>query len=190
MSADHVVGDAQGHPHGASLLYLAVAGGAHHLHDPGLVGVADGEGLTLGVVAILLRERGHHVDGLAGGLRALQGDVDERAVVEDARGVDHLLASAEGGLADGYLPLVDVANDVVGLLGLRYLAVVFIRVPVIHLQHLPLGVLGGRTMDQALEHAVAVSRVGADDGAVLRSPFSYDEVCTCHSTCGHHGHCQ
>ena len=132
VTANHVIRDAHGHPHGASQLLLSgrlqrrhdrvVDEGAHHLHDPRLIGVTNRKRLALRAISVLLHQRCHHIDGLAGCLRALQSDVDERAVVDDASRIDHLLASAKGRLANGHLPFVDVADDVVSLLGLGYLA--------------------------------------------------------------------
>ena len=67
MSTDGIVGNALSHPHHAIELLLGheslVATRAHHLEDPSLVGVADGEGLTFRVIAVELNERGHHGNG-------------------------------------------------------------------------------------------------------------------------------
>ena len=77
MGGNGIVGDADSHPDGTAGLLRAVRTTAHHLEHPGLVLVGHGEGLTLGVIAVLLDERGHHLQGLTGGLRTLEGDVDE-----------------------------------------------------------------------------------------------------------------
>ena len=77
MSSNGIVGDAYGHPDGALLRLRAVRTAAHHLEHPGLVGVGDREGLALGIIAILLYQRGHQLQGLTGGLGTLKGDVDQ-----------------------------------------------------------------------------------------------------------------
>ena len=61
MSRNAIIGDADSHPHGTLLL----TGLAHHLHDPGLVGIGNGEALTTAVVTILGNKRSHHINSLA-----------------------------------------------------------------------------------------------------------------------------
>ena len=134
MGGNAVVGHAHGHPDGS-----AHAGTfAYHLHNPHFIGVGDGEGLTAAVIAIFLHQLSHDLDGLAGVARALEGEVDEAAVVDDAQRVDQLGASAEGGLADGQLKFVHVADDAVRLAGLFNLAQVLACVPLVDVNHRPL----------------------------------------------------
>ena len=172
MGAYSIVGDTHSHPHNA----LGALASALHLHDPRLIGVADGECLALGAVAILLHERSHHADGLACRLGALQSHVDERAIVEDARGVDHLLASAIGGLGDGELKLVDVAYHVVGDGSLGYFAMILSRVPIVDLAHRALRVGACWIVAEVAEHAVVVGVVGHHHRAVDTRLLAHDIV--------------
>ena len=59
---DAVVGDADGHPHGA----FAARPFADHFHDPDLVLVGYRERLSAAVVTVRSHKIGHHLDGLAG----------------------------------------------------------------------------------------------------------------------------
>ena len=63
VSANGVVGYAHGTPHHFLML---VATASHHLHDPSLIGIADGKGFALAVIAVFLGQRSHHLDGLTG----------------------------------------------------------------------------------------------------------------------------
>ena len=187
VAADHVVGHAASHPYRASQLLqlrrlqrsLHRVGhpGPHHLHNPRLVGVADSKRLALRAVAVLLYQLRHHRQSLARRLRALQSYVDERAVVDDARRVHHFLATAEGRLANGHLPLVDVTHHVVRLRRLRYLSQILVRVPLINLSQLARLMLRSRIVVQVHEGAVGVGVVAADDRAVGRSLLAHDKVC-------------
>ena len=126
VAADVAVGDAAGHPHGTVGVFVFQLLGqvgfdgalafADEFEDPHLVGVGDGEALALAVVGVVAHEAGEDLDGLAGVLGALEGEVDERAVVDAALNLlGQLLAAAVGGLADGQLVLVHVAHDAVGV---------------------------------------------------------------------------
>ena len=181
MGADGIVGNAHCGPH----CLLAATAAAQHLENPGLVGVAHGERLALAVVAIGVDKGGHHLDGLAGGLAALQGDVHETAVVENARRIDTLLAAAKGGLAYRHLPLVDVAYHVVGFLGLGNLAPVGAHVAVIDLAHLALGVAPGLEVIERVKGAERVAVVGAHHAAVGAGALGHDDACA--GQCLHHG---
>ena len=173
MAREGVVGDADRTPYH---LLLRVVATALHLHDPGLVGVADRERLTTADVAVLLDQLRHHLDGLAGRLGALQTEVHERTVVDLSLLVDHLVAAAIGGLADAELPLVDVADDVVrhGCLGDE--AVALVGVVVDDLAHSALGVLACRIVAEFGEHAVVVGIVRAEHGTVGSGSLARDEV--------------
>ena len=97
MSADVAVGHAARHPHGAELVAFV-----DDLVYPHLVGVGYGETLAALCVAVGAHQLVHHLDGLAAVAGALQGDVDEVAVVDAlARAVCQLLAATPGRLADG-----------------------------------------------------------------------------------------
>ena len=117
----------------------------------------------------------------------MQGDIDERAVIEDTRGIDHLLTPSIGSFAYRHLPLVDVSDDIVGDRSLGDASIIGFRVPVIDLAHLSVGVKGSREMAKSDEHSVVVGVVGADDRAVGRGFLTDDEVGTglC-CRCGEH----
>ena len=156
MGANGIVGHTQGYPrHG-----LAACTTAHHLHDPCLVGVADAEHLTRTAIAIFLGQRGHHFDSLTRGLGALQSQVHERAIVDETRRVDKLRTATIGGLADGDLPLVDIANHTVGYRRLGYLAVILFAVAVDDATHLARGMGAGRQISQVAERAERVGVIG------------------------------
>ena len=176
MSADGVVGNAHSHPHSTFVLWSL----AYHLHNPRLVRVAYRKGLALRIVTILSNERCHHVNSLASCLRALKSDVDERAIIENALGVNKFLAPAERCLSDGHLPLVDVSNDIISLWSLGNLAMINIGVPVVNLAHLTLSMLASRVMAKTLEHSVVIGIICANDGTIGTCSFCHDEVCASH----------
>ena len=176
VTTDGLVGNSASHPHHTFLRLLAVGTTALHLQYPSLVGVADGECLTLGIVAILFYQRRHDANGLAGCFRALQTDVDERTVVDESRGVYHLLTTAIGGLANGDLPLVDVAHHIVGLSSFGNLAQILVGVPLVYLAHVALLMLGSRIVCQVHEGTIGVGIVGTDDRAVHRGFLADNEI--------------
>ena len=69
VGADAVVGDAQGDPDGP----FPTLPFADDLHDPRIIGVTDGDAFAATIVAVLLHQLGHALDGLAGVGGALQG---------------------------------------------------------------------------------------------------------------------
>ena len=148
MGRDAIVGDANSHPHSALHAYTL----AYHLHNPYLARVGYGKRLATAVVAIFLHQVGHHLDGFAGRLAALQGDVDKAAIVDDAGGIYQLFAAAKGGFGDGELMLVHVANNVVGGACLGDFAQVLTSVPLVDRAHSALGVgTGGIVVELAKE---------------------------------------
>ena len=172
MGTNGIVGNADGHPHRT----LAPGPHTHHLHDPSFIGIADGESLTLGIVAISLDQVGHHADRLTSRFRPLQGDIDQRAIVEDSGRIDHLLPTAVSGLADSHLILVDIADDIISLRSLRYLAMILVGIPIIDLTHRARCMLPGRVMAEVLKHAIIIRIVGADDRAVGTGSLGHDEI--------------
>ena len=164
VGADGIVWYAHSHPDSS----LRARSLAHHLHDPSLFRVADGKGLALRVIAIGIGERGHHLDSLTSGLGALEGYVDERTIIHDTSGIHHLLSTAVCGLADGYLPLVDIAYHIIGLGSLWYLAMILIGVPIKNLAHIALGMLSRWIMAEILEHSVVVGTVRTDHRTIGR----------------------
>ncbi len=172
MGTDGLVGYTLGHPHHS----LRARTFAHHLHYPSLVGVANGECLALTVVAVGLCQCGHHLDSLACCLGTLQGNVDKRTIVNYTRTVYHFLTPAIGCLAYGYLPLVDIADNIVSLGSLGYLSMILVGIPVENFAHFVLSVLTCREVTQALEHTIIVGTVRADDRTVGRSLFAHNEI--------------
>ena len=161
VARNGIVGNADGAPHDSSILASAL-----HLHDPGLVGVAEREGLSLRAVAIGLGQGCHHLDGLAGRLRALQSKIDERPIIDAAFGIDHLLTTAICSLANGHLIFIDVSDDIVGLFSLRNLSDVFVAVPVHDVAHRAFGMSGGGVVAEANEHAVVIGIVSTHDATI------------------------
>ena len=123
------------------------------------------------------------MNGLACCLASLESDVDERAIVEHACCVDHLLTSAISGLGNGYLKLVDVAYDVVGHGSLVNLSMIDLRVPVINFQFLTLGMCSCGVMAKPLKHAVIVGVIGTHYRPVNAGFLAHDKVCAGKSIC-------
>ena len=172
MGANSVIGHSQSYPH----YFLAAGTLPHHLHNPSLVGVADGKCLAAGAITIGLHQACHHLDGLSRGLGTLQGDINEAAVIYQSRGVYHLWPSAIGGLANGDLVFIDIAYHVVGLLRLGNLAQVLIGVPVPYCAHGSLGMLARGIMAEVTEHAIVVRVVGTHDRPIHRGLLAHDEI--------------
>lgn len=160
VGANAVVGNADCYPIGS--LYTRAF--AYHLHDPNFVFVADGEGFTLGVVAVLCYEVGHNLDGFAGCGGSLQCQLHEGGVVDDAGGVAEFLASAECGFADSDLVFVHLPNDAVGRVCLWDFAPVTVGVAVVDFAHFAFGVFAAPVEVHAAEGAVVVGGVGDKDG--------------------------
>ena len=161
MTGDGIVRNAHRAPDHAALIARAL-----HLHNPCLIGIADSEGLAFRAIAILLRKRRHHLDGLTCRPGTLQADVNQGTVVDQPLFVDHLLASSVGCLADSDLILIDIAYHIVCLRCLRYLAEIAVRVPVDDIPHRALRMLGRGIVGQSDEHAIIVRVVSTHHGPV------------------------
>ena len=172
MGTDGIVRNTLSHPYNS----LAAGSLAHHLHDPSFVGIADCECLALRVVAIGIGQCGHHLDSITCSLGTLQGNIDKRSIIENTCRVDHLLATAIGSLANGNLPLIDVTYYIIGLRSLRYLAMIFVGIPVEHLAHGSLGMFGSRIMTKVLEHTVVVGTVRTEHRTISRCLLAHDEI--------------
>ena len=172
VTADIAVGDATGHPHGA-FVSLALA---NHLEDPHLFGVADAERLALADVAVVGHQLAHALDGFAGGLGALQGDVNQAAVVDDALAFPEAFEAAVGRLADSQLVFVHVADHVIGMCHFGDLAAIHATVPVVDVAHGACRPVGGGIMIKfAIEH-MAVGGIADHAGSIGRSAFGNQEV--------------
>ena len=179
MRTDGIIGNTHRHPYGTLLGDGTVRTAALHLHDPRLVGIADGEGLTLGVIAVLLHQCRHDTDSLTCRLGTLEGDIDQGSVVDDTRRVHHLLTATVGRLTDGHLPFVDIPHDIIGLQSLVNLSQVLVGVPLIDLSLVTFLVLGGRIMIQRHIRTIGVCIICADDGAVGTCLLAYHKIGTC-----------
>ncbi len=161
MAAYVAFGNAAGNPHGA-LVGLSLADKLHHPH---LVGIGYGERLARGGIAVVAHKARHHVDGLAGCLGALQGDVYQRAVVDYAAAFK-LGATAPGALGYGEAMLVHIADGGICVGCLGNLAKELAGVPFHHRSHGACGVVGGRLAVQLAVERVAVGGICYDRAAV------------------------
>ena len=118
MAGNLAVGDAHRDPNRP----LAPGTGPHHLQDPCLLRVGDGERFAFVAVAILAHQAGHHLDGLPRGTRPLQGQSHQRQAIDQPQRIVQFLPAAEGRLADGKLVLVHQAQHLVGVSDLGNLA--------------------------------------------------------------------
>ena len=180
MRCDGIVGDTDSHPNGALLGFVSVRAATHHLEHPGLVGIGHREGLALGIIAVLLDELGHDLQGLTGSLGTLEGDVDQRTIVDNARRVNHFLTASEGGLTDGDLPLVRVSDHIPRLSCLGNLTQILVGVPLVHLPHIAQLMLGSGIMIEGHEGAERVCVVGDEDRTIGAGFLTYNEIGTCH----------
>ena len=175
MRGDGVIGDAGSYPY-STLLALTLT---DHLHEPHLILICNGEGLTGTAVAVVTYESGHDVNGLAGALGALEGNVDQAPVVDETLCPLELLQSAPSSLGDADLVLVHVAYYVVRMSDLRDLSLVLARVPYVDIHHMPrLPVTGSPVIELTVE-GVAVSCVADDDAPIDRGILADDEISTC-----------
>ena len=179
MGADGAVRNAEGHPHDTLVRIHAVldAGSlADKFHDPGLVLVGDGEGLAFGGVTVFVRQVHDDGNGFPGRRSALQGDVDEGAVVDAAAAVHQFLTAAPGGLRDNDLLFVHIAHSLPGMGHLFNLSEILSAVPVIDLeQGTRLPVCGGMIV-QFAEQVMGVRRVRNEGGTVLAGALGDDDV--------------
>ena len=162
MGCDGIVGNTDSDPVGAFLSFAL----ADQIHDPYLLGVAEREGLTFGGIAVFVDEGNEPLDGFAGGLTALEGDIDEGTIV-DADGVPKGFAAAPSGLTDGDLVLVHISHYGIGVGNLRDGSLWTSGIPVLHFAHRAFRVIGSRDEMQEAVHAVGVRSIG-DDGTTIR----------------------
>ena len=174
VSGNAVIGDAHGYPNGTEFVRSL----ADHVHNPNLVGVTNREGLTLAGIAVLGHQFGHHLDGLTGGLGALQGDVDEAAIVDDGLAIEvpEFLTAAPSALGDGHLVLVHVAHDGIGVGYLGDGTHALAAVPVDDFAHSACGMVGSGQVLQVTEEGVAVGGIGDDGRAVGTGVLAHQQV--------------
>ena len=171
VARDASVGDADGHPHGAFFFALT-----HDLENPALLLVDNRETLALGGIAVGLHEIVDGPDGFAGGARTLQRDIDQGAIVHDARGILQALPAAEGRLHDDELMLVHVADRLVRMGNLRNLSAVESAVPVVDVEHRAPRPVGRRLEVEFAVELVGIGGIGHHAGTVGRSAFGHDDV--------------
>ena len=143
---------------------------------PHLIGVGNGERLATTVVAVLLHQLGHHLNGLARRTRTLQAQINQTSIVDDTHRVHQFGTSAESGLADGQLEFIHVAHHIVRLACLLYLSQVLARIPLINVDHRPLLVHACGIMIQLAEQRIGVGRIGNDGRTVGRHVLAHNEV--------------
>ena len=119
MPADGVVGNAHGSPYG----FLRARSATDGLHDPSLVRIAYGERLPLSLIAVTVGQLAHDLDGFAGCSGALQRYAHHRGIIHCGSRVLQFFSYGVGTLSNSHLPLVDVADGMVGVGSLRNLAV-------------------------------------------------------------------
>ena len=174
------VGNAASYPDdalaGVVTLGIELAALADQLHDPGFVLVGDREGFAARSVAVGVGQIHDDPDRFAGSLGALQGDVDERAVIDATRRIGQLLASAVGRFGDDERMFVHVADRGVCLCRLRNFSQVAARVPVIDREHRAGFVAPGEGFVECAVELVGVGGVGDHHRAVRGGSPGDDEV--------------
>ncbi len=130
------------------------------------------------MVAVVLHEIGHDLDGLAGRACAFERHVDERTVVHDARGVGEFLASAPCTLGDGQTMFVHIAYGGVGLGHLRDVAEILSGVPLDYLAHFAGRMLAAGTVIKLAIERMAVGGVCHKHRTVGRGLLARDETRT------------
>ena len=174
VGADVAVGDAAGHPDDAFI----VRAFAHEVHHPSFLRVGDGEGLAAGRIAVAVCQVDDDLDGLAGRAGALQGDVDEGAVVHHALGIGEAAAAAPGGLADDELVHVHIADGLPGAGHLLDAAQGTVAVPVADVEHRAGAEAAAGAEIEFTEKAVGIGGVGDHAGAVGTGAGADDHVGT------------
>ena len=171
MRADHAVGDADRYPDSAFLLTFA-----HDLEDPALVLVSNRKALAFRAIAIGLHEFVDNLDRFAGRASALQCDIDQRTVVDDAVLILQVRTAAKCGLHDDELMLIHVAHSLVRVGNLGDLATVKAAVPVVYVEQRPGRMIGGGTKIKLSEKLVGIGGVGYHAGTIGGGSLGYDDI--------------
>ena len=173
VGRDAVVGDAHRHPDSA----FPAGAFPDEIHHPGLFLIADREGFSALEVAVLIGQPSHLQDGVPGRCTALQSQLHQVVVAQDAFGVHQFFPASEGGFQDGELVLVHIAHHTIGIGDLVYVATHLSPVPEMADSNLLAGLMGsrGRACKPAgMAESVAV--IGADDRTVGRCLLSHNHV--------------
>ena len=171
VTRDVAVGDTARHPHG-SLVFLPFT---HHIHDPDLVGIGDGEAFTLRSIAIFHHQIGHYFDGLAGSAGTLQSDIDQRAIIYQAR-ADQLLAAAPCALGNHQAMLVHVSDSGICVRHLGDIAQMFVSIPLDDGAHGAGRMVGGRLTIQLAVEIMGIGGISHHHRPVGRGAFGGNEV--------------
>ena len=172
MSCNAIVRNTYSHPYGT----FHTRAFAYHLHNPNFIGVGDGEALTRTVITIFLHQVCHHFDGLTGCAAALQTQIYQTAIVYQSCRVYQFGTSAKRRFCDSHLILIDVADDIISLCGLRYLPQELVCVPVTNIHHLSRRMFTCRIVTQMTEHAIRIGRISDQHRTVGRSSLAHDKV--------------
>ena len=186
VAGDVAVGNAAGHPHGTvgpafhglALCILHLLAFSNQLKNPSLVGVGDGERLAFAAVAISIQQFADDLDGFAGGLGTLQGDVDEGAVVDEAGSFPEFGTATVGGFTDHELMLVHVANDRIGVGHFWNLAEFLARVPLNDITERAGRMVGGRHEIEFTIEGVRVGGIGNHTTAGSAGTLGDDKIRT------------
>ena len=165
---------------------------ADQLHDPRLVGIGDRERFAARRIAVGVGQVNDYADRLAGGLGALQRDVDQRSVVHASRRILQFAAASVGRFADDERMFVHIADGRIGLPDLRDVPEVAARVPFVDGEHRSvLEFAAGGVIQRAVER-VGVGRIGDHHRTVGRSSFGDDEIGAgrCRAVCDCGGRCK
>ena len=196
VGRDIAVGNAAGHPYdalpGVAALAVVLETLADQLHDPRLVGIGDRERFAARRIAVGVGQVNDYADRLAGGLGALQRDVDQRSVVHASRRILQFAAASVGRFADDERMFVHIADGRIGLPDLRDVPQVAARVPFVDGEHRSvLEFAAGGVVQRAVER-VGVGRIGDHHRTVGRSSFGDDEIGAgrCRAVCDCGGRCK
>ena len=170
MARNISVGNTACHPDDAFAdvvaLPVQLASFADEFHDPRLVPVGDREGFAARGVAVGVGQVGDHADRFAGRAGALQGDVDERAVIDPACRVFEDRKPTEGGFGDDERMFVHVTHGLEGLGRLRDFAEVAPRVPFVNRHHRAGLVCARAVLVERPVEGVRVGGIGDHDRSV------------------------
>ena len=117
-------------------------------------------------------------DGFACRPAAFEGDEHQAAVVDDARGVEKLLAATKGGFAHGHLVLVDIAYHLIGVSRLGYHASWTVGAAVITHPHATLWPICSGGIIQLTVTDMGVCAIADKTGAINRSALRDEKVGT------------
>ena len=137
-----IIGNTNGYPDST----FATRSLSHHLHNPRLIGVADGESFACRIIAVGINQRGHYANSLASSFAALQGQINQRTVINQSGCISHFFASTVGGFANAHLILINIANNVVSFGGFGNFTEILTTVPIVNLAHCTFGMFAGRKM--------------------------------------------